>query len=363
MIQNSVPDLDELTRPGELVQPEADGRLRCLACSHRCLLGDGRRGICQVRYHAADGLRVPWGYTAGYQLDPVEKKPFYHFLPGASAFTFGMLGCNFHCDFCQNWQSSQSPRLADAHTLGRWVEPITPEELANRAARRGAAVLASSYNEPVITAEWAHAIFTQAKQKGLRTVMVSNGYASPECLDYLRPVLDGYKVDLKSMREENYRALGGQLKHVLDAITGAHARGYWVEVVTLVIPGFNDDPAELWDAASAIRAISPDIPWHVTGFHPDYRMLDRDSTAPSALLQAAEIGQEAGLKFVYAGNLPGRVGSLENTYCPGCRALLIERSGYQIRVAGLLSDGRCAACGAQIPGVWSGSGLPPSAAG
>lgn len=355
MTRDSNHSLNDLTHPGQLVQLVEDDSVRCLACSHRCLLPPGRHGICQVRYLAADGLRVPWGYVAGTNLDPVEKKPFFHFLPGSGAFTFGMLGCNFHCDFCQNWQSSQSPRLTDPENLLSWVERISPIDLAGMAVRRGAAVLASSYNEPVITAEWAHTVFSQAKQMGLKTIMVSNGYATPECLEYLRPVMDGYKVDLKSMREENYRAMGGQLKHVLAAIEKAHALGYWVEVVTLVIPGFNDDPAELWDAARVIRRISPDIPWHVTGFHPDYRMQDCGPTQPATLLQAAEIGQEAGLRYVYAGNLPGKVSSLENTYCPGCQALLVERTGYRVQIIGMQMDGRCTSCGRVIPGVWSAS--------
>jgi len=363
MTRDSQHSLDDFTRPGQLVRQEVEDSIRCLACSHRCLLPPNRRGICQVRYHAEDGLRVPWGYVAGANLDPIEKKPFFHFLPGSGAFTFGMLGCNLHCDFCQNWQSSQSPRLTDPENLPGWVERISPSDLADMAKRRGATVLASSYNEPIITAEWAQAVFKQAKQRGMKTIMVSNGYATPECLEYLRPVLDGYKVDLKSMREENYRAMGGKLKHVLAAIEKARALGYWVEVVTLVIPGFNDDPAELWDAASAIRGISPDIPWHVTGFHPDYRLQDHIPTQPATLLQAAEIGQEAGLKFVYAGNLPGKVGSLENTYCPGCQSLLVERSGYRVQIVGLQTNGCCASCGTVIPGIWPASEGEPTSAG
>jgi pyruvate formate lyase activating enzyme len=183
--------------------------------------------------------------------------------------------------------------------------------------------------------------------------MVSNGYATKEALEYLAPVMQGYKIDLKSMRDKAYREMGGVLKNVLDSILIAHSLGLWVEVVTLVIPEYNDSPEELWDAARAIREVSAEIPWHVTGFHPDYRMLDRDSTTSALLQKAADIGQEAGLNYVYAGNLPGRVGSLENTYCPGCNHLLIERTGYRILGYHLIEDGKCPECAREIAGVWT----------
>jgi len=344
--------LDELTIPGRLVQTEEDGSLRCTACVHRCLLRDGQRGICLVRFNQQGTLRVPHGYIAGLNADPIEKKPFYHFLPGSIALTLGMLGCNFHCDFCQNWLSSQVLRDRQIEAYSGSVQHISAEQIVALAVQRGAGVIASSYNEPVITAEWAYEIFTLAKTRGIKNVMVSNGYATRECLEYLRPVMDGYKIDLKSIREANYRAMGGQLKHVLESIQTAHDLGYWVEVVTLVIPGFNDDPAELWDTARAITAVSPEIPWHVTGFHPDYRMQDRHATRANDLQQAADIGQEAGLKFVYAGNLPGRVGSLEDTHCPHCSALLIPRHGYALGECRIGSDGKCPECGKVVPGVW-----------
>ncbi len=345
--------LDGLTAPGELFETTGENGLRCLACAHRCRLQPGRRGICKVRFNREGELRVPWGYVAGLQVDPVEKKPFSHLFPGASALTFGMLGCDFHCGFCQNWLSSQTLRDPLAGPDPHQVQRITPEQIVQLAQRSGAELVVSSYNEPLITAEWAAAIFGRAQAAGLRCAFVSNGNATPEALAYLRPYLTAYKIDLKSMQERRYREMGGVLQNVLDTIQQAAALGLWVEVVTLVIPGFNDDPAELWDAARFIAAVSRDIPWHVTAFHPDYHMTATPSTQAKALQQAAEIGQEAGLNYVYAGNLPGRVGSLEDTHCPACHRVLVQRRGYSIQAYHITAQGTCPACGAAIAGRWS----------
>lgn len=344
--------LDGWTEPGVLALTETGAALRCVACAHRCLLRPGRRGICGVRSNRDGRLMVPRGYVAGLNLDPVEKKPFTHFLPGSRALTFGMLGCNFHCDFCQNWLSSQVLRDPQVEPYRGMVQGITARQIVEAALAGGARVIASSYNEPVITAEWAHEVFSLAKTHDIRCVMVSNGYATRECLEYLRPVMDGYKIDLKSMREQNYRAMGGRLQFVLESIQTAHELGYWVEVVTLVIPGFNDSPAELWDTARAVAGVSADIPWHVTGFHPDYRMQDARPTSAADLQQAADIGQEAGLRYVYAGNLPGRVGSLEDTHCPGCGLLLVKRRGYSVGQVKVTPENTCPGCGQAIAGVW-----------
>jgi pyruvate formate lyase activating enzyme len=285
-------------------------------------------------------------------VDPIEKKPFAHVLPGSKVLTFGMLGCDFHCGFCQNWVTSQT--LRDPNAGGsEYVQTVTPHQLVNYAVRTGCKLIASSYNEPLITAEWAVAVFQEARQAGLLTCMVSNGNATPEVLAFLRPHLDAYKIDLKTMQAQHYRELGGVLQHVLDTIQAAHALGLWLEVVTLVIPGFNDSPAELWEAARFLAGVSPDIPWHVTAFHPDYKMTDRPATAAPALQRAADIGQEAGLRYVYAGNLPGRVGSLEDTLCPHCQAVLIRRRGYSILENHLTRARTCPRCAAPIPGLWS----------
>ncbi len=345
--------LDELTAPAELVQPLEDGRLRCTACAHRCLLQPGRRGICQVRFNRNGELRVPWGYVAGLQVDPIEKKPFAHLTPGSDALTFGMLGCDFHCAFCQNWISSQALRDPNAGQFPETIRKITPHQVVQIARQSHAQWIVSSYNEPLITSEWAVAIFKLAVDSGLRCAFVSNGNATPEALDYLRPYLSAYKIDLKTMQDRNYRQLGGVLQNVLDTIRLTHQLGLWVEVVTLVIPGFNDSPEELWDAARFLVSVSPDIPWHVTAFHPDYHMLDRSSTTADLLLRAAEIGQEAGLNYVYAGNLPGRVGSLEDTHCPHCQERLVQRRGYTIKDYRITAKGTCPRCGTSIPGIWT----------
>ncbi len=341
--------LDSQTREGALYEKLDDDKLRCYACGHRCVIFEGQRGICKVRYNDAGQLRVPWGYVAGLQSDPTEKKPFFHVLPGSDTLTFGMLGCDYHCSFCQNWLTSQALRDPDAGTRPR---SIRPEEMIALARRFGAKMVTSSYNEPLITAEWAVDIFKLARDAGLRTAFVSNGNATREVLEYLRPWTDCYKIDLKSMSDRNYRSLGGVLDHVLRTIEMVHDMGFWMEIVTLVVPGWNDSDEELRQAAEFIAGISRDIPWHVTAFHKNYKMHDPANTTIDTLLRAAQIGRDAGLHYVYAGNLPGRVGRWENTYCPNCDALLVERYGYLIHQRRVTPAGHCPDCGQAIAGVW-----------
>jgi pyruvate formate lyase activating enzyme len=342
-----------MSSPAELCQPQPDGSVRCLACGHRCLVRPGKRGICKVRFHDGTTLRLPWGYVAGLNADPVEKKPFYHLLPGSIALTFGMLGCDFHCGYCQNWLSSQVLRDEAADESVYYIKRISPEQVVQAARRVDAKVIASSYNEPLITSEWAVAIFKQAVEAGIQCVFVSNGNATPEVLAYLRPYLAGMKIDLKSMQDRNYRQLGGVLQNVLDTIQRVKEMGLWLEVVTLVVPGFNDSPEELWQAARFLASVSPDIPWHVTAFHSDYRMMDTPSTPATSLRSAADIGREAGLRYVYAGNLPGRVGEYETTFCPQCNTSLVERSGFFVNSINIPVDGKCPRCGTAIAGIWS----------
>jgi len=344
--------LDSLTVEGQLYEKLDSNRVRCLACGHRCVINPGRRGVCKVRFNRDGKLMVPWGYVAGLQADPIEKKPFYHFLPGSDALTFGMLGCDMHCPFCQNWLTSQALRDPAAEVAGRFIRRITPEEIVQLALESGASTIASSYNEPLITIEWAADIFRLAKEHGLKTVFVSNGHATPEALEFLKPWLDGYKIDLKTMDAREYRKLGGNLDRVLETVQRAYEMGFWVEVVTLVIPGYNDSVDMLMAAGRAIAEVSPDVPWHVTAFHPDYKMTHPPSTSVQTLIRAAEIGQEAGLRFVYAGNLPGYVGDYENTFCPQCGRLLIKRWGYVLQEYHITGEGTCPHCGAKIPGVW-----------
>jgi pyruvate formate lyase activating enzyme len=342
--------LEQSVREGELYEKLDRDWVRCFACGHHCRIPPGQVGVCKVRINEGGKLRVPWGYVGGVQCDPIEKKPFFHAYPGALAYSFGMLGCDLHCSYCQNWVTSQALRDPAA------VSPplvASPEDLVRDAVRLGGRVMVSTYNEPLITSEWAVAIFREAKKAGLVTGFVSNGNGTPGVIEYLRPWVDLYKVDLKSFDDQHYRQLGGRIQPILDTIRRLQMLGFWIEIVTLVIPGFNDSDDELRRLAGFVAGVSPDIPWHVTAFHRDYKMNDPESTSPETLLRAAEIGRAAGLRYVYAGNLPGRVGDLENTRCPDCRELLVERHGYFIRKYWLTPQGTCPGCGAAIPGRWA----------
>jgi pyruvate formate lyase activating enzyme len=346
-------DLGETLRKysveGELFEALDKGRVRCLACANGCPIEEGKAGSCLLRWNQGGILRVPFGYVSGAQCDPVEKKPFFHVLPGALAYSFGMLGCNFHCDYCQNWVTSQALRHSDSvASLSR----VTPDELVELACRQGAEILVSTYNEPLITSEWAVAVFKKAKAAGLMTGYVSNGYGTPQVLEYLGPCLDLYKVDLKGFDERRYRLLGGRLEPVLETIRRLQGMGIWLEIVTLLVPGFNDSQEELTRLTEFICGVSADIPWHVTAFHKDYRMTRPENTKPADLEKAVEIGKKSGLRFVYAGNLPGRSGNSENTYCPDCGKILVERYGFRVLGCHLTTDGRCPSCDLAIPGRW-----------
>ena len=562
--------LDTLTVEGELYEKLEDNAVRCFACGHRCVIREGRRGICQVRFNEGGELRVPHGYVAALQSDPVEKKPFFHVLSGTNALTFGMLGCDFHCGYCftgdtmvvtnqgpislqaafemgdshiergdgeisfptnlqaitstgclrdvkgvfrhhysgdlikitpyylpalrctpdhrvyvthdqntkpymvqskdleedhylviprrlqfsslqavdameyvrsyriahdslwkspsrqpvlasvdeafplpatkamtwceieedeeriveteefyliplrgieresfsgdvfnmevegehnylanfllvsncQNWLTSQAMRDPSSDASVDYIRKISPKGMVEYARRTRASIVVSSYNEPLITSEWAVDIFKEARANGLMCAYVSNGNNTPEVMEYIRPYISAYKVDLKCMQDKSYRKLGGVLQNTLDGIKRAHEAGLWVEIVTLTIPGFNDSNEELWDAARFIAGVSPDIPWHVTAFHKDYKMTDPDNTDAKTLLRAAEIGREAGLRFVYAGNLPGQVGEYEDTFCPHCNTRLIRRTGYIVREYNITGAGACPKCDQKIPGLW-----------
>ena len=338
------------TREGELYERLPDGRLRCYACGHCCPLPEGAIGVCKVRFNEGGRLFVPWGYVGGVQCDPIEKKPFFHAQPGALAYSFGMLGCDLHCGYCQNWVTSQA--LRDPAAVAPPLQ-ATPEGLVEDALRLHARVMVSTYNEPLITSEWAVAVFKEAKAAGLTTGYVSNGNGTPEVLEYLRPWVDLYKVDLKSFDDRHYRQLGGRLQPILDTIRRLHAMDFWVEIVTLLIPGFNDSRDELERLTSFIASVSPAVPWHVTAFHADYKMTDPPNTTAGMLVDAAAIGRANGLRYVYAGKLPGRVGGLEDTCCPSCGDMLVGRYGYHIRDYRITADGRCPSCAAIVPGRWS----------
>jgi pyruvate formate lyase activating enzyme len=346
--------LDQRVREADpsLVANLGNNRVRCFSCGHCCPISDGQSGVCKVRFNRGGKLYVPWGYTAGMQCDPIEKKPFFHAYPGALAYSFGMLGCDLHCGYCQNWVTSQA--LRDPHAVSPPLE-ASPEELVRDAVDQGAKVLVSTYNEPLITSEWAVAVFKEAKAAGLLTGFVSNGNGTPQVLDYVRPWLDLYKVDLKSFDDRHYHELGGRIAPILDSIRRIHAMGLWLEIVTLLIPNFNDSDDELRKLTDFVASVSPDIPWHVTAFHTDYKMQgdgQRDTTVED-LLRAAEIGRDAGLRYIYAGNLPGMVEDWEDTRCPQCHSTLIRRYGYLIADYRLTLQGRCPNCAHQIPGRWA----------
>ena len=342
----------ENVRQGELYERLDKKRVRCFACGHCCPISEGRPGVCKVRYNQGGTLYVPWGYVGGVQCDPIEKKPFFHAYPGALAFSFGMLGCDLHCGYCQNWVTSQA--LRDPAAV---VPPmqVTPEGVVRQAVAQRAKVVVSTYNEPLITSEWAVAVFKEARAAGLLTGFVSNGNATPQVLEYLRPWVDLYKVDLKSFNDRHYRQLGGRLEPVRDTIRRLHEMEFWLEIVTLLVPGFNDSDDELKGLAEFLVDVSSDIPWHVTAFHKDYKMTEPDNTSAETLLRAAEIGKKAGLRYVYAGNLPGQVGELEDTQCSHCQELLIKRYGYRILLYELTPSGCCPSCSSSIPGRWDPS--------
>lgn len=343
----------------ELYDKLENKAVRCYSCGHRCKILNGLKGICKVRYNEDGVLRVPRGYVAALQVDPIEKKPFFHAYPGALALSFGMLGCDYHCGYCQNWVTSQALRDPVA---GASPSDVEPSELVALARRHGAKVVTSTYNEPLITSEWAVEVFREAKRAGLVCSYVSNGNGTEKVLDYIEPYVDLYKVDLKGFSDAHYRDLGGTLQPVLDTIRGLKRRGIWVEIVTLVIPGFNDSDEELTKIAEFLAGVDADIPWHITAYHQDYKM-DNAPTTASHLLRAYEIGRRAGLRFIYPGNIPGAVGDLESTHCPSCNAVVIGRVGFRI-TSYRLKDGACPDCATPIPGVWDGeaavgrSGIP-----
>jgi len=337
-----------------LIERAGETDIRCFACGHRCLIKPGHDGVCRVRFNDNGTLLVPYGYVGCLACDPIEKKPFFHCLPGSDALTFGVLGCDYHCGYCQNWVTSQMLRDPDAVAPPR---KTTPRELVDLAVQHGAPVIASSYNEPLITSEWAVAVFKEAKARGLKCAYVSNGNGTPQVLDYLRPWVDAYKVDLKTFNPKNYRALGGVMENVTQTIRMLKERNFWVEIVTLVVPGFSDDPDELKRMAEFLASVDPLMPWHVTAFHPDYKMTDgyRQTTADD-LMRIVEYGRQAGIRYIYPGNLPGQVGQWENTRCHHCNATLIRRWSFLVQQNRVTPDGKCPDCGGAIPGIWGKRG-------
>ncbi|GAC1433666.1 MAG: AmmeMemoRadiSam system radical SAM enzyme [Thermoanaerobaculia bacterium] len=334
----------------ELVDQLENKAVRCFACGHRCKVLDGLKGICKVRYNEDGVLKVPRGYVAALQVDPIEKKPFFHAYPGALALSFGMLGCDYHCGYCQNWVTSQALRDPVA---GAPPADVEPSDLVALAKKHGAKVITSTYNEPLITSEWAVEVFKEAKKAGLVCSYVSNGNGTERVLDYISPYVDLYKVDLKGFSDAHYRDLGGTLQPVLETIRALKQRRIWLEIVTLVIPGFNDSDEELTKIAEFLATVDPDIPWHITAYHQDYKM-ENEGTRPHHLMRAYEIGRRAGLRYIYPGNIPGGFGDKESTHCPKCDTVVIGRTGFRV-TSFRLQNGTCPRCATAIPGVWDGT--------
>ncbi len=332
-------------REAQLYERLDENRARCHLCAHRCLIADGKRGICQVRENQGGTLyTLVYGRLIAQHIDPVEKKPLYHFYPGSTSYSIATAGCNFRCQWCQNWEISQMPR--EYHTI--MGETVSPEQVVAAARRAGSRSISYTYTEPTVFFEYAYDVSRLAREAGIANVFVTNGYMTGEMLDAYHPYLDAANVDLKAFRDETYRHyIGARLQPVLDSLKKMQQLGVWVEITTLVIPEVNDDPAELRDIARFIATeLGPEVPWHISRYFPAYQMTNRP-TPLSTLEQAREIGREAGLHYVYVGNVPGE----ENTHCHACGALLIRRSGFWVLENHVRSDGTCPRCGTAVAGI------------
>ncbi len=334
-------------REAVLYKNRSNGSVQCTCCQHKCLISPDHYGICGVRKNIDGKLfLMVYGKAAAFNIDPIEKKPFFHFLPGTSAFSFGTFGCNFRCSFCQNWDISQ------IRNIGEEGRDLPPEEIVNYCVSNKIPTIAYTYNEPTIFTEYARDTAVLAKKKGIKNVYVSNGYESIECLKFMKDWCDAINIDIKSFNEDFYRKVcGGSLKGVLETVARAKEMGIWVECTTLVIPGENDSSAELAAIVKFIAGISDEIPWHVTAFHPDYKMLDHNTTREETLEKAWKIGRDAGLKYVYTGNISSGHGH-ENTICPKCGEILVKREGMGCLENKIAWNGKCFKCGEKIDGVW-----------
>jgi pyruvate formate lyase activating enzyme len=332
-------------REAMLYKKTEGGKVSCFLCSHNCLISDGKFGICNVRENRGGTL-----YTHSYEkliaqnVDPVEKKPLYHFFPGSSSFSIAAIGCNFQCGFCQNWQISQ---VREANTLGLYPEEVNPGDVVNRAKQRGSKSISYTYTEPTIFFEYAYEISQLAKKEGLFNIFVTNGFMTEEMIQAIHPYLDGANIDLKSFRDDYYKKVcKGRLSPVLKSIEMMKKLDIWIEVTTLVVPGQNDSEEELKEIAHFLANLDSSIPWHISRFYPQYKMEKAESTPLETLDRANEIGKNAGLRYVYLGN----VGKDNNTYCYKCGLLLIERFGFSIKTYHI-KEGHCPDCGSLIHGV------------
>jgi pyruvate formate lyase activating enzyme len=325
-----------------------DRKVRCHLCNHQCVIKDGKRGICGVRENQ-DGIlkTLVYGKLIAQHVDPIEKKPLYHVLPGTLSYSIATVGCNFKCRFCQNADIAQLPADRKGMIVG---EPCTPEDVVTAATRSGCRSIAYTYTEPTVFFEFAHDTARLAHEQGLLNVFVTNGYMTSEALHMIKPYLDAANVDLKAFNDDFYKQqCSAKRKYVMQTLQLMKSLGIFVEVTTLLIPGLNDDRKELEQLASFIvDSLGPDTPWHISRFHPTYKLTDRPPTPAESIHEARRIGLDVGLRYVYSGNLPGDDG--ENTRCYSCGHPLIERWGYRIS-KNVIQDGKCPKCDAAIDGI------------
>ncbi|MFP4355847.1 MAG: AmmeMemoRadiSam system radical SAM enzyme [Phycisphaerae bacterium] len=326
-----------------------DGQtVACELCGQRCVIQAGKYGLCRVRQNVAGQLKtLNYGMLVALNVDPIEKKPLFHVLPGSRSLSIAAAGCNFQCEFCQNWQISQSPQNG-----GIRGQASTAKQVVVAAANYDCSSIAYTYTEPTIFFEFAYDCAQLAGQEGIKNVFVSNGFLTPQAIETIAPHLDAINVDLKAFKDETYRkVMKASLQPVLDCLVALKDHGVWTEVTTLIVPDMNDSPEELRDLASFLsQQLGPQTPWHVSRFHGDYKMQDRVVTPIETLQMACAIGQEAGLKHIYCGNVHGRTD--ENTYCPNCGDVVVRRVGFSVRQV-CLTDGRCDNCSQPVAGIWS----------
>ncbi|MCX7975168.1 MAG: AmmeMemoRadiSam system radical SAM enzyme [Candidatus Aminicenantes bacterium] len=328
-----------------LYRPLNEGWVECYLCAHRCQLAPGKWGICGVRENREGKLFTHvYGEVIAANVDPIEKKPLYHFYPGSKAFSIATIGCNFRCPFCQNWEISQIKKKERPQEFGY---PMLPEKVVKEALRHGCRSISYTYTEPTIFFEFAYETAVLARKEGLANNFVTNGFMTPEAVRAIQPYLDGANIDLKAFKEETYKKIcKARLAPVLETIKLMRELGIWIEVTTLVVPGLNDSEEELRSIARFLLSVDPEIPWHISRFHPDYEYTSVPPTPLSTLRQAAKIGEEEGLKFIYLGNVWGEG---EDTFCPRCHRTIIRRHGFWVDEIALTGSS-CRYCGQPIPG-------------
>lgn len=348
-------ELDQaaFSAPAHLCEVVDGAALRCLACAHRCVLAPGARGVCGVRRNQAGTLLVPANHVARRYVRAVETNTIFHVLPGARSLTFGMFGCDLRCPYCHNHRVSQALRDGEHQ---EHLTPVTASQLAEEATFAGCSVVCAAYNEPMVSAEWTRSVFGAARRRGLLTALISDGHSTPEVVRYLRDTTDVLRIDFKAHDEASYKKLGGRLQPVLDTIALGRALGYWVEVVTLVVPGLNHEEKLLSRMGATLREIDPTIPWHLNGFVPRYRMREAPPANAGLLMLAAGSAYNAGTRYVYVGNAPA-VAELAHTRCPTCSAVLVRRHDYETTENALLA-GACPHCSTQLEGVWQPRSAP-----